>query len=311
MESPVSELMAPVLPVGAEQITADLLLAAMWSRLSEAAKAAACALTVLRRPAPRPVIDALGSAEATGELMRAGVLIRFREQAMGDEALALTESDQSRAVALHEKGKLLRAQGKYREAETLFRQSLTLHEKAVGTEDSNYGGLLQGLAIVLRAQGKSGEAEVLLRQSLALYERALGVEHHLLCLILTELAAALSEQGRPPAPAGHAVATSRGRMVWSGGGTPCVPNKLNVNVADDHQLAVTLPEDFPPGPAEGIVLAVASVTPEERRLARVLGSLSSAAPSSVEGDPVADALAELRDERARRFDASEEPERET
>lgn len=87
--------------------------------------------------------------------------------------------------------------------------------------------------------------------------------------------------------------------------------KLNVNVADDHRVAVTLPEDFPPGPAEVIVLAVAAVAPKERRLVRMLGSLCSAAPPSVEGDLVADALAELRDERARRSDASEEPETKT
>jgi tetratricopeptide (TPR) repeat protein len=79
-----AELVAPVLPAGAERITADLLLEVMWSRLDEAAKAAACALTVLRRPAPRAVVDALGSAEATGELIRAGVLTRFREQSIGD-----------------------------------------------------------------------------------------------------------------------------------------------------------------------------------------------------------------------------------
>jgi hypothetical protein len=81
--------------------------------------------------------------------------------------------------------------------------------------------------------------------------------------------------------------------------------KLNVNVAEDHRLAVELPEDFPPGPAEVIVLAVPR---EERRLVRMLGSLGSAAPSSVEGDPVADALAKIRSERARRFDAGEDPE---
>ncbi|MGK3983574.1 hypothetical protein WME99_11080 [Sorangium sp. So ce136] len=87
--------------------------------------------------------------------------------------------------------------------------------------------------------------------------------------------------------------------------------KLNVNVADDHRVAVTLPDDFPPGPAEVIVLAVTTVASKEPRLARVLGSLSSAAPASIDGDPVADALAELREERARRLDAGEEPETET
>ncbi|WP_437760511.1 hypothetical protein [Sorangium sp. So ce1389] len=68
-------------------------------------------------------------------------------------------------------------------------------------------------------------------------------------------------------------------------------HKLDVNVADDRRIAITLPEDFPPGPAEVIVLAV---PPTVRRLARVLGSLASATPPPPEVDPTADALAELR-----------------
>ncbi|WP_162143946.1 hypothetical protein [Sorangium cellulosum] len=106
----------------------------------------------------------------------------------------------------------------------------------------------------------------------------------------------------------QAAAVPRGAVVCSGEGIAMHAYKLNVNVADDHRIAVELPEDFPPGPAEVIVLAV---TPTERRLVRVLGSLGGAAPASVEDDPVAGALAELRSERARRFDAAEEPETET
>ena len=68
-------------------------------------------------------------------------------------------------------------------------------------------------------------------------------------------------------------------------------HKLDVNVADDRRIAITLPEDFPPRPAEVIVLAV---PPMKRRLVRVLGSLASAAPPPPEGDPIADALAEFR-----------------
>ncbi|XXX78461.1 hypothetical protein WMF30_06780 [Sorangium sp. So ce134] len=84
--------------------------------------------------------------------------------------------------------------------------------------------------------------------------------------------------------------------------------KLNVNVAEDHRVTVELPADFPPGPAEVIVLAV---PPKERKLVRVLGSLGSAALPSGEGDPVADTLAELRSERAQSLDAGEGPEAET
>jgi hypothetical protein len=32
-------------------------------------------------------------------------------------------------------------------------------------------------------------------------------------------------------------------------------HKLNVTVPDDHEIVIQLPDDFPPGPAEIIVLA--------------------------------------------------------
>ena len=56
-----AEVVEPLLPRNAEDITADLLLEALWGRLSEGARAHARAMTVLRRPAPREVVDALGS----------------------------------------------------------------------------------------------------------------------------------------------------------------------------------------------------------------------------------------------------------
>ena len=43
------------------------------------------AMTVLRRPAPREVVDALGSRETAGELIRAGVVTLFREQRVDGE----------------------------------------------------------------------------------------------------------------------------------------------------------------------------------------------------------------------------------
>jgi hypothetical protein len=37
-------------------------------------------------------------------------------------------------------------------------------------------------------------------------------------------------------------------------------HKLNVTVSADHAIAIRLPDDFPPGPAEVIVLAVPSAS---------------------------------------------------
>lgn len=78
LHDPWRELIEPVLPEQAEQITADLLLEEIWRRLSEGAKEHAKRIGVLRIPAPQFVIDRLG--EARDELIRAGLLTHFREQ---------------------------------------------------------------------------------------------------------------------------------------------------------------------------------------------------------------------------------------
>lgn len=74
-------------------------------------------------------------------------------------------------------------------------------------------------------------------------------------------------------------------------------HRLEVNVPDDHRLSVELPADFPAGPAELIVL---SEVAKERGVVR-LGGVLSPQGAVPEGDPVADALEELRAERAERL----------
>ena len=80
MTDPWRELVEPVLPVTVERISADLLLDVLWERLTDAARAHAGRLSVLRVPAPRSVVDRLG--QETDELIRASVLTRHREQGL-------------------------------------------------------------------------------------------------------------------------------------------------------------------------------------------------------------------------------------
>lgn len=47
-------------------------------------------------------------------------------------------------------------------------------------------------------------------------------------------------------------------------------HRLNVTILPDHQLAVRLPDDFPAGPAEVIILAERGA-PEEPKRSRPLG----------------------------------------
>lgn len=73
-------------------------------------------------------------------------------------------------------------------------------------------------------------------------------------------------------------------------------HKTKVTISEDHELAVTLPEDFPSGPAEVIVLAE---SPSQSRVVRLGGVLASGELDEISsGDPVAEALDELRRQRA-------------
>jgi tetratricopeptide (TPR) repeat protein len=81
------------------------------------------------------------------------------------------------AQSLNNLAGLLRAQGKYDEAEPLCRQSLEILRKVLGEEHPNFAGSLNNLAAVLRAQGKYDEAEPLYRQSLAIWRKVCAIHH--------------------------------------------------------------------------------------------------------------------------------------
>ena len=68
-------------------------------------------------------------------------------------------------------------QGKFAEAEPLYKRSLTIWEKALGPDHPNVAASLNNLAELYYDQGKYSEAEPLFNRSLAIRERALGPDH--------------------------------------------------------------------------------------------------------------------------------------
>jgi hypothetical protein len=70
-------------------------------------------------------------------------------------------------------------------------------------------------------------------------------------------------------------------------------HRFTITVEDDHQLRLDLPSDFPSGPAEVIVLAEGS---EPRNVVRLGGVLQHEGKLPA-GDPIAEALTEVRAER--------------
>src|SRR5436309_1864820 len=89
------------------------------------------------------------------------------------------------AQSLMNLGSLYRAQGKYKQAEPLFKRALTIYEQVLGPEHRDTAACLHNLAMLYFLQGASRghdnslykQAEPLMKRSLAIYEQVLGPEH--------------------------------------------------------------------------------------------------------------------------------------
>ena len=80
-------------------------------------------------------------------------------------------------------------------------------------------------------------------------------------------------------------------------------HRIQVMIAADHRLSVDLPDDFPSGLAEVIVLVEPA---NDRKVVRMSGVLSRQGPPILaDADPIAEALDEQRRERVARFDRGE------
>ena len=70
------------------------------------------------------------------------------------------------ATNLSNLGWLYYAQGKYSEAEPLYKRALAIDEKALGPDHPKVAGDLNNLGMLYNAQGKYSEAEPLLQARL-------------------------------------------------------------------------------------------------------------------------------------------------
>jgi tetratricopeptide (TPR) repeat protein len=96
---------------------------------------------------------------------------------------------------------LYRVQGKYTEAEPLYKRSLEISEEISGKDSSgfwryNMANSLNGLAELYRAQKKYAEAEPLYKRSLKMMEKALGPNHPGVADVLDNLAMCCREMGK-------------------------------------------------------------------------------------------------------------------
>src|SRR5260370_857993 len=91
---------------------------------------------------------------------------------------------------------LYKDQGRFGEAEPLFKSALAIAEKALGPDHPDVGGDINSLAELYRDQGRFTEAEPLYKRTLAIAEKALGPAPPTVGKTRTTLAILHHAQGR-------------------------------------------------------------------------------------------------------------------
>jgi hypothetical protein len=96
-------------------------------------------------------------------------------------------------------------EGKFAEAETLYREDLAARRKLLGNEHADVATSLNSLGYALREQRKWAEAESVTREALAMRRKLFGNEQQAVAESLSDLSFLLREQGKLP----EAEATAR------------------------------------------------------------------------------------------------------
>lgn len=120
------------------------------------------------------------------------------------EAMVFGESDARLAAARAavrdasiELAHLYKAQGRYTQAETIYRRALAFYERTLGVEHLRVATHLAYLAELLAAQGRFDDAEPLYRRAIAITERALGAEHASLASLRAKHVALAGQRADP------------------------------------------------------------------------------------------------------------------
>jgi tetratricopeptide (TPR) repeat protein len=114
-----------------------------------------------------------------------------------EKALDFSEQDPlDEAYRLNELGYINNFLGHYAEAEPLFRRSLSIREKQLGSDHPDVANSLNNLAGLYDSQGKYAEAEPLYRRSLSIREKQLGSDHPDVATSLNNLAGLYDSQGK-------------------------------------------------------------------------------------------------------------------
>ena len=114
-------------------------------------------------------------------------------------ALKLSDSlnnTQVKAVSYNNLAELYYSQGRYAEAESLYRQALAIRENVLGKNHPDTAESYNNLALLYKTQGRYEEAEPLLKKALEIRENVLGENHPDTAGSYNNLAGLYYSQGR-------------------------------------------------------------------------------------------------------------------
>jgi len=120
----------------------------------------------------------------------------FKKQALSVAENTLGSDHPDVANSLNSLALLRYAQGRYSEAELLYKRALAIWEKALGPDHPNVANSLNGLALICYAQGRYSEAELLYKRALLIAKKTLGPDHPDVATSLNNLALLYYIQGR-------------------------------------------------------------------------------------------------------------------
>jgi tetratricopeptide (TPR) repeat protein len=119
-----------------------------------------------------------------------------RPHPAGDSPEMAGEGHPDTAISYNNVAYNLQAQGRYAEAEPLYRQALAIWLKALGEGHPQTASGYDNVAGNLQAQGRYAEAEPLFRTALAIRLKALGEDHPDTAFSYNNLAGNLDDQGK-------------------------------------------------------------------------------------------------------------------
>ncbi len=138
------------------------------------------------------------------------------------------------AVALHNLALVYQEQGKYADAEGLYKRALAIREKTLGVSHPHVAQTLNNLGNMYKELGNYADAESLLKRALAIWEKALGAGHPDVARALNNLANVYKEQGKYADAEGRYKRALAIREKALGAGHPDVAQSLH-NLANVYQ----------------------------------------------------------------------------